>query len=270
MDGGIVDIIDSLISRIPADAGTVHAAARLAGLFVTVPLFASRLVPLRFRLALLVVLLAALWPAARLLSPASDVGEIGVASLGGELLVGVALGWLVRVILGAVQGAATLVSDQIGFSFGSVMDPLSEGGEPVLRTFHGLLAVFIFVTVDLHHAVLRGVGESFLAVPPGSAWAEGPAAVLGELAVAGGSRLFEAALCIGFPVMGMLLLVSVVQGILSRVIPELEFLVFGFPLRAFAGLGVVAVSLPFLVRVSRHLFEGGISDGRGLVGLLSG
>jgi flagellar biosynthetic protein FliR len=184
--------------------------------------------------------------------------------------VGFSLGWFAMVVLAAFRSAAVLVSDQIGFSLGGVLDPLSQGGEHVLRAFYGLFAVFVFVSVDMHHEFLRGFSESFQVLPAGTFLEGGLGDLLQRLVLLGGWHLFELTLRVALPVLAMLLLASAVQGILARIIPELEFLVFGFPLRTFAGLGVCVLSLPWLAALLRGLFSGACDQGRSLVRTLAG
>jgi len=270
--------------------------SRLLGVFLTVPLFASRLIPFRFRLSMMCLLCLCL-PAGLPLSlglktvgtgtrivleasgsQASDAAASKVlagpgealVTLASEVAVGACLGAFVLLIMAAVRGAAVLVSEQIGFSLGGVMDPLAEGSEPSLRSFHSLLAVFIFLCLDMHHVCLRYLAESFTVLPPGSLSSTAMTEGLGRFAVGGGKALFEAALLLALPVTAVLFLASLIHGILTRVIPELEFLVFGFPLRSFVGLAVTIVSLPFLARLFQGLYSSALENGRQFVRSLAG
>jgi flagellar biosynthetic protein FliR len=247
----------------------VYAFLRLAGFFLAAPLFSSRLLPMRFRLALAAVAavcVAASLPRWTVDTPAPAGGLLPGA---GEVLLGAALAWSAFVALGAVRGGAVFISDQIGLSLGGVIDPSSEGSEPALRGLSAALAVFIFVSLDLHHAFLRFVVESFTAAPPGALSPEAIFPALGNAAATLAGGLFRAAAVMAMPVTAALLLVSVTQGVLSRVLPEMELFVLGFPLRALVGLGALAILLPASARWTQGLLEGALRDGRGVLeGLL--
>jgi flagellar biosynthetic protein FliR len=187
-----------------------------------------------------------------------------------ELLIGLCLGWTTFLVMGAVRAAATLLSEQIGFSLGGVMDPLAAESEPALRSFQAVLAAYIFLVADMHHVVLRNLADSFALFPAGAvsvgeAWSE-----VGAFLVSSGFHLFEAAVLLAIPVTVVLLFVSMVHGILSRVIPELEFLVFGFPVRVFVGIGVTALSLQWISPVLQGLFSAALEEGRKLTSSLAG
>lgn len=248
--------------------------ARVAGLLVAVPFFSSRLLPLRLRVAFVVLYLLCV-PAVMLRVESHDTFSLSdpltvVLTMVGEALVGLCLGWASLLVMGAIRGAAQSLSDQIGLSLGGVMDPLSEGsGQSVLQGFYGSFAVFIFLSLDLHRAFLRGVTESFLSLPPGSFAYEGAVPALGALLLSAGLFLFESALLMAFPLMAVLLLTSLAQGALARVLPELDFFAFGFTVRAAVGLLVVLFSLPFISQFSQNLFLVAFEDARTLVKSLS-
>jgi len=197
---------------------------------------------------------------ASLLDPAR-----GPVLLALEILVGICLGWTAFLGLGALRGAAVLISDQIGFSFGGVLDPQSLEREPILRSFHATLALFLFVSLDLHHVFLSGFAESFRLLPPGAMAAESLVSSLTKLLFLASGRLFEAAALVALPVMAVLLVISLSQAILARVVPELEFFIFAFPLRIFVGMGVMILTLPFLSRLVPALFFQALEEGRRLV-----
>lgn len=258
---------DLVISYLPC-------LARVAGLVVAIPFFSSRLLPFRFRVAFIVLYLLCL-PAVLLRVQSQDTLQLSdplnvLLILAGEALVGLCLGWASLLVMGAIRGAAQFLSDQIGLSLGGVLDPLSAGnGQSILQGFYGSFAVFIFLSLDLHRAFLRGVTESFLWLPPGSFAYDGAVPALGALLVSTGLFLFESALLMAFPLMAVLLLTSLAQGALARVLPELDFFAFGFTVRAAVGLLVVLLSLPFISQLSQNLFVVAFEDARVLVKSLS-
>jgi len=68
----------------------------------------------------------------------------------------------------------------------------------------------------------------------------------------------------------VLFLTSLVQGVLSRVLPELDFFAFGLTVRVTVGLSAVLLSLPFVSRLSQGLFARALEQGRYVVRGLSG
>jgi flagellar biosynthesis protein FliR len=183
-------------------------------------------------------------------------------SVGTEILVGALLGWFVLCAFAAARGAAVFLSEQIGFSFGGVLDPSTDGGEPALRSLHSILAAYLFLSLNLHHVCLRGIAETGRLLPPGTAPPETVLVLAGQIFPLAVFHLFELAVLLILPVMAVLLFATLVQGVIVRVVPEVEFFVFGFPLRVLAGMGAMAFTLPIVSGVFLGALESGLAEGR--------
>jgi flagellar biosynthetic protein FliR len=253
-------------------SGFLPGATRVAGLFLAAPLFSSKLLPMRFRIAAAALFLAASPGAHWGPAAAGETMLLGISPgrLAGEAVLGIALGWSSCLIMAAARGAACLIADHAGFTLGAVVDPLAEAAEPPLRTFHGAFAIFVFTALGLDHEVLRLAGESFRRIPPGSLGEDGVMTVLATLIPIVGTRLLESALWIAFPVLSVLFLVSVVQGILGRAAPELDLHAFGLPLRAIACLVAVLFGLPRLAEACQSLLAAAARDAREVLAGLGG
>jgi flagellar biosynthesis protein FliR len=255
----------------PSFAAWALVAARLAGLGLAAPFFRFGVLPVRLRLAALgaialCVLLAAPLRAELLTAGASSLEILenpldGWVLLASELLLGGALGWGCLLVLGAVQGACSLVAQQIGLSVGGAVDPQSQTEEGTLAPFYSLTAVCVFLLLDLHHALIRAVAASFVWVPPGTMRVELLPGVLVSLVLQVGPDLLLAAATLALPVVLAMLLVSLVQGLLGRALPQAELLVLGLPLRLVVGLGVLVVSLAPSAGLMRLCFERAVEDG---------
>lgn len=266
-----------LLALWESSAGAIWllCGARLMGMIATVPFFSSRLIPFRLRAAfiglLVFVLLGGSPPSwqdqvASLLRAGATLPAL-VAS---EALVGMAVGWAALLVLSAVRAAAILISEQIGFGFGGIVDPSIEHDESVLRAFYGSLAIFVLLAGDVHLRFLRAIGESFAAVPPGALVSAGALAGLGRMSLAVGSLFFEATLILVFPVTAALFLASVAQGVLTRLFPELETVLFGFLLRSVVALGVVTLGLPLFVELTERFFGDSVAEGGAVLRQLAG
>ena len=261
-------------------------AFRFAGLCAVAPFFCSRLLPQRLRIGFIVLLAAAVFaPAAwqgtvggslskspgfidtGLLSGANGLAHLGVLLLG-ELAIGALLGWTSMLVLGAVEGAAQLVAQQSGLSAASVADPQGGSPEVGLAFLYRGLAIFVFLSVDLHHSLLRSISSSLEVAPLGAVgWTQ-----LGEMTtrlIGGlGVDVFRAALALALPVVLAMGMVSLVQGVLGRMLPEAEIFTLGLPLRALVALVTIAATLPSCASFLGGLWESAVEVGHsGLLGL---
>tara|TARA_B100001167_G_scaffold126579_1_gene79004 strand:- start:55 stop:885 length:831 start_codon:yes stop_codon:yes gene_type:complete len=258
----------------------VLVGCRLLGLFITAPFFRSRLLPWRLKIAVVAVLSMGV-----LLSPVPQESLMGLGDgvledlrdpargwllIGGELLIGAVLGWSVLVVLACVQGAADLIAQQTGFTANLIADPQSQGGGSSLGIFYHGLAIYLLLSLNLHHSLIGSVLKSFSWVPPGSLSAASVAQMLGRLALEIGSDLFVAAMVLALPVLLAMVLVSMAQAALGRALPQAELFTLGLPVRLLVGLMVLYASLPVSMRYVGGMLRSAVRGGDGFLSGWSG
>lgn len=213
---------------------------RIGAALMAAPLFGSRALPVRIRLALAVLITVALAPALPPMPPLAVFGGEALLILVQQVLIGIALGLLLHLLFEAVQLGAELISLTMGLSFAQMADPLRGVPSPVLGAFLNLLAVLSFLALGGHLALLDWLAASFKALPVGP---QG----LGVQALRGladeGSRLFAGGLLMALPALCALLLVNLGFGVMSRAAPSLNLMGVGFPISLTAGLAMLALSL---------------------------
>ena len=258
----------------------VLVGCRLLGLFISAPFFRSRLLPWRLKIAVVAVLSMGV-----LLSPVPQESLMGLGDgvledlrdpargwllIGGELLIGAVLGWSVLVVLACVQGAADLIAQQTGFTANLIADPQSQGGGSSLGIFYHGLAIYLLLSLNLHHSLIGSVLKSFSWVPPGSLSAASVAQMLGRLALEIGSDLFVAAMVLALPVLLAMALVSMAQAALGRALPQAELFTLGLPVRLLVGLMVLYASLPVSMRYVGGMLRSAVRGGDGFLSGWSG
>ena len=203
---------------------------RLFGLFLGAPIFMRRGIPFRFRMLLAAMLSPLLMPAAMPEQLPEDGFAVTVAMVG-ELAVGFAIGLLARFIFASFQIAGTMMGYQMGLAMANVLDPESNRQTGVLDTLYVNMVGLIFLLLDGHHMLIRG-----LATPQIDQ--------LTQLIFASGGTMWEAGARIAGPVTGIMLLINVVLGLINRVIPQMSIFNIGFPLSAMAGYFAVLLTIP--------------------------
>jgi flagellar biosynthesis protein FliR len=222
------------------------AGVRMAAFLVVAPPFSHRSIPgtVKAMLALALGLLVA--PRARAASDPSDVGAF-VGQLLLQVLVGLALGFLVAMIFSVVQSAGALLDLFAGFQVASAYDPGNQTTGAHLQRLYQLTAVVLLFASDGYQLVLTGLVRTFDVLPLGAPL---DMAALGAASVAGLTQLFLAALQVAGPLVVVLFLADVGLGLLTRVAPALNAFALGFPLKILLTLtlvGMAYVALPQLV-----------------------
>lgn len=224
---------------------------RTTGIFSVAPVFGNVHVPVHTRVGLAACLAFIFTPlvAAGNVTPPTDLIGITFAVVR-ESAVGLAIGFVGMLLFMVIQSAAELIDLQMGLGFASLVDPNNQRSS-VIGQFYYIIATLIFLCVNAHHTLLQGLADSFSVIPLGQ-MTFNPAAT-GSIVVVF-ERMFVAAIKIGGPIVGVILLTDVALGILARTVPQLNVLVVGFPAKIFVGLATVIVAMPAVIVVMHGLF----------------
>lgn len=213
---------------------------RVGGLMATAPIFASRIVPIRVRVALTMTLSALLFPFVRQQVP-SEITLVNVLVSGaGEVLVGLSIGLVVTIILTCADITGQLVAQQAGIALGQVFDPSRQERTTVVGQMYGLTLLTMFLIAGGHRATIAALLDTYAVIPVLSYnYDESVVLLLIEM--------LTAALILGIrlaaPVLISLFLASVMLGFLSRTMPQMNILSVGFTLRVMIALGAASIAL---------------------------
>ena len=228
--------------------------SRILGLLASAPFFNNLAMPRRIRLMTGFAIALALAPA---LPPMPDVPAgswIGLAILAQQMLVGLLMGFAVRIAFAAIDVAGELIGLQMGLSFAVFYDPQNAAQTPVVTEFFGLLATLIFLAMNGHLLLLSVLAESFTLWPVSLDPLQ--AAAFGKL-VAGAAIIFVAGVLIALPLVAALLIANIAMGVLARVAPQLNLFAVGFPVTMVAGFTVIGLSLPYFGSALEAIFSNG-------------
>lgn len=216
---------------------------RILAVVGTAPVLGHRNVPARLKVGLAIaitILIAPTLPETRSYSLASATGILVIAQ---QVLVGIAMGFTLRVIFAAFELAGEIMGLQMGLSFAGFFDPQSASQGTPIGAWLGLLATLIFLGMNGHLMVLWSLGESFRLVPIGPE--SFGTADWRRLALLG-VELFRIGVYAAMPVVAAMLVCNLVLGLLGRVAPQLNILAVGFSATIFVGFTVLYLSLPVI------------------------
>lgn len=242
-------------------AAAMFPLARLLGLFAVAPVFSNRGAPARVRLAAGLAVSLALLP---VLPPMPDIAPasgLGLAVFAQQIFIGIAIGFMMRIVFAAVDMAGALIGMQMGLSFAIFFDPDQGGQTAVLSDFLNLVTTLLFLAVNGHLILIEALVHSFhwLPVSTEAVHANG----WGFLARAGAS-IFSVGLLLSLPVIGILLVANISLGILTRAAPQLNLFAVGFPITLSAGLIGLLLIMGNFGAVLQNLFAHGFDQ----IGLL--
>lgn len=229
---------------------------RMLALVGTAPIFGEAAVPRQVKVLLAAVLTLVLAPAIGRM-PAVPVFSVpGVWILVQQVLIGVAMGFTMRMVFAAVQAAGEYVGLQMGLSFASFFDPMGGGHTAVVARLMYMLALLLFLAIDGHLLLIAALAGSFETLPV----ADAPLTAAGWRFLAGaGTEIFASGLLLALPLVTALLILNLAMGILNRASPQFSIFAVGFPLTLLAGIVMLQLLMPHLHTFLQPRFAGGIS-----------
>lgn len=232
------------------------ALVRTTAFLAATPLFNGGWLPMRVRTGLAMAISLSLTA-----SYSGSVTFTGVVpllfALFVQALAGLALGLCVAIVFSAIQVAGELIDLQVGFSFGSQLDPLSGSMAAPVARYYQMVGMAVVFAAGGHVLVLRGFIRSVQAVPLGGL----NLATLGDHLLSLTSSVLVAAIEISLPLIAALFCAEVALGLLGKAAPQLNVLVLGFALKALIAFVLLAVIISVLPGASTSLIERGLRAG---------
>jgi flagellar biosynthetic protein FliR len=210
---------------------------RVSGLVMTAPIFGSTDVPVRIR-ALLAFSLSVLILPSQWDTPVADpVTNLHyVILLAAELLIGLTLGLGIVILFSGIQLTGQIIERLGGLMLAEVFDPGSGENVPLLSRFLFLTSLAVFLLIGGHRAVMAALLDTFTVLPLGS----GTVPIhISETFVALVTQSFELGIRAAAPVVTALLLSTLVMGLISRTLPQLNILAVGFGANALISFGTL-------------------------------
>ncbi len=179
-------------------------------------------------------------------------GPETVFVIGGEVIVGIAMGYMVVVFFAVFMVAGEMVSRQAGLMFARVVDPTFGGQSNILGQFYMMLATVFYLTINGHHLLIRALMDSYTLIPPGFGLFEPE--LTGSLV-----RLTADALIISFkivaPIMIILLIFNISLGLVAKTVPQIHIFILSLPVKILGSWLLFMAMFPFLIRLFENLLE---------------
>lgn len=232
----------------------VFPLTRILGLLAAAPVFNNAALPMRVRLVMGLAVTLALSPALPPPPPLAPGSWLGLLVIAEQLLIGVLMGFALRIAMAALDVTGELIGLQMGLSFATFFDPSSSGLTPVMTQFLGFLTAMIFLAMNGHLLLLSVLAESFTLLPV--SLTPFHAAALSSL-LNSAAMMFSLGVLLALPLITALLVTNIALGVLARVAPTLNLFAVGFPVTLALGFFVLMLSLPYLGAAMEGVFNRG-------------
>jgi len=203
--------------------------ARCSGLTVALPTVLGVAIPVRLRVLLSALLAGSLMPLAKVAQPAAG-GPLPMAlMLVRELAVGSTIAFAAAIVIGAALTVGDVLGNSMELHGGAILRGSLQLPNVLGDTLGGLAGMLFFIA-GFHRTLLLGLGSLKMA-PLGVVALPG---VHSTLAMSG--RIFVLALELALPILIPLFILSMAQGVLARLAPQLNMLMVAPAAIVIAGL----------------------------------
>ncbi len=206
--------------------------------FVAVSPFPGPWVPARVRIAL--ALFLALVVAPHVGPSRIEPGPALVLPLFGEVLVGVVIGFVLRLALVAADMLGSALAQALSLTFAASYDPQSASQTDPLSHLVTMMASLVAIGTGAHRVVLGALLASVEALPPGHV---PPAGVFLLPLVDWLARSVEHGFALAVPVVAVCLVVQLAVALVSRAAPQLQIFSVGITITIASGVVVLFAGL---------------------------
>nr|WP_221247836.1 flagellar biosynthetic protein FliR [Brevundimonas basaltis] len=235
--------------------------ARIGAVLLMLPGVGESYVPPRIRLSLALVVSLALWPVVSASLPALPVTLGGMAGwIIREVLVGLAIGALLRMFLTALATAGEVVALQTTLAFAQTANPTQASPGSTLSAFLMILGTTLIFATNTHHLFIAGLVGSYELIAPVRPLVTGDFTAMAVRTVA---DAFTLGVQLAAPVLVFAIIFNVASGLVGRVMPAFQVYFAAAPLSIILGLSVFTLSIGVLgtVFIDRYRAMAGVFAG---------
>ncbi len=169
-----------------------------------------------------------------------------------EVIVGVITGFCLNLVFYGINFAGSIISYEVGLAMANVMNPMDETSGNVLGEIIYFLALMVFFLINGHHYVIQGLAYTFKVVPLGSVPIKESVV---DLMIKYSGAIFVIAIKISAPILVSYFLIHIGEGILSRVIPQMQVFFVTQPLKIGLGFFLLMIVTPVYVYTIKSLLQ---------------
>lgn len=228
--------------------------SRVTGVIVASPLLGNRAIPAMTKAGFCLVCSLALVPMIEPhTGPIPDHLLLLAAGVVKDGLLGIALGYISRVLFAGIEMAGYLVDTQMGFGFVNLVDPFSQQQSSVMSTFQYQLAVTLYLLANGHLALFQALVDSFRTVPPGMIV---PNAAFGMAAQPFMLSMLMVGLRLALPAFGVLMVADIAMALTARMVPQMNVFMVGIPAKILIGMSALVMALPVIAIIVGQIITG--------------
>ncbi len=227
--------------------------ARVVGFFASAPIFSNTAVNRRIRILISICMALVIFTSMDTPLPQYDT-VLGFAILViGELLVGLAIGFVSNLVMLTLAMAGEFIDREIGFTMAQTFDQSLNANVTITAQIYDRMVTLVILITNLHHYIIKAMMDSFAMVPLGGLKPK-PTIIMNNI-VGFMLQYFSIGFRIAMPVFLAAIMLNIVLGILAKSSPQMNMFSVGMQLKVFMGLFVLSLVVMFIPNITNYLME---------------
>jgi len=212
--------------------------ARVGAVLLLLPVFSEDAIPGKVRLILGLGMTAGLWGLlGTRITPFAQNSAALPGILIAELLTGLAIGMIIKIMFLAAAMAGSIISLQVGLSSALVNDPAQGGQAPVLSKLMSVAAAVVCMGMGVHHLWIIAIVHSYAMFPVGGL---PPAGDFAQLAILTVGKSMSLAISLAAPLLIYGIVFNTALGLSARLAPAIQIFFIAQPLNLLLGMALFA------------------------------
>ncbi len=170
-----------------------------------------------------------------------------------EILTGVIIGFALNFIFHGISYAGMLIGFNMGLSMANELNPIDGTSGNVVGDFLYYASLLLFFLINGHYYIISSLVYSFAIIHIGKFTINQP---VYDLIIKYSAAIFIIAVKIASPIFISFVLIQIAEGIMTKVIPQLQIFFVAQPLLIGVGLFMLAALVPVYLYVIKYLLKG--------------
>lgn len=226
---------------------------RISSTIVVAPFFGSRGIPVTVKMFLsLVISYIVYLTIDRSIIPPIEANWTLFVFAVKEVLAGLIMGFMLQFVFFAVNYAGTLIGFDMMLNMAEVFNPNEDVQSNIIGEMLYYGALMIFILINGHHYLIQSLNYSFKVIQVGNFTITEPVHLyLVKLT----ASVFVLAIKIASPILVSFFLVHIAEGIIARMIPQMQVFFVTQPLKLGLGILLIIVTLPLYIYMIKNLLN---------------
>ncbi len=169
-----------------------------------------------------------------------------------EILVGLIIGFMLQFVFFAVSYAGTLIGFDMMLNMAEVLNPNEDIQSNIIGEFLYYGTLMIFLIINGHHYLIQSLNYSFKVIKIGSFIITEPLHIYLSKLV---GSVFVLAVKIASPILVSFFLIHIAEGIISRMIPQMQVFFVTQPLKLGLGIFLLLITVPLYIFMIKNLLN---------------